>query len=455
MERVARRSAEALASELQAEGAWREACWLLLQAGADHAQSKEWPQARCRLREGARDRPLRRLARGGGAGLGGAWRGGARRQGPRAGGGRLPPRPGAPPEAGGGRRQPRPGPGPGATWRTSRSSVAISPRPRTSGHARSASASERRPTAFRPATASSASARSSSGAETSRGPPPFSRGRSPSVRGWPRGACEHAQALGNLGSVTREQGDLTGAEVLYRRSLDIRERMAPEGAETGTALIHLGRAGPEPRRMGGGRGVHAPRPPHPREARSQESFRHRLPQQSRGGVPGARPARGRGSVLSAVTEAGGAGQSGQPRGGGQPQQPRRRRRRLRPADPGPHAAGARPRPPSPAGPREPGSGPQSRGPGRAGPGAEAIRPRVAASGGGARHPEEAGTGQREGSRVPPRDGPHPARPGTGHAPRGSDGSRPCGPWRASAAVWRIPSRARPPSARATARSSGT
>jgi tetratricopeptide (TPR) repeat protein len=54
------------------------------------------------------------------------------------------------------------------------------------------------------------------------------------------GSLEHAQVLGNLGIVARQQGDLRAADAFHRRGLDIREKIAPEGVETAPALIYLG-----------------------------------------------------------------------------------------------------------------------------------------------------------------------------------------------------------------------
>ena len=174
-----------------------------------------------RLRQGARDRPRRGVARGGGEGLGGARRGRARREGPAAGGGGVPPRAGRSARSWRRAARPRPRHGPGPAGQ--RGFPARQPRRRRgpldalaahpgAGGPRQPS---RRQLPHRPGRDRQPARR------PRRWPPHTSSGRWPSAKALAPGSLEHAQVLGNLGFVRREQGDLAGAEEFYRRSLEI------------------------------------------------------------------------------------------------------------------------------------------------------------------------------------------------------------------------------------------
>ena len=232
--------------------------------------------------------------------------------------------------------------------------------------------------------------------------------------------------------------------------------IAPGGPETGTALIHLGvlaltRGEWEAAEAYMRRALRIHEKHDPRSR-----FVTACLQQPRRNPPGARPVRRGGSLLSTVTEAGRGGQPEQPGGRGEPQQPRRRRRRVRQT-----CGQARALLESALALHRrlaPGSLDMARNLsalGELAAGEKAIRPRLAAGGRGPRPsdgswpraaPRKRSPSTRWAACSAARDGqPRPA----------SDGSWPCAPSRTSAAASPCPSRARPRSGRATARSSAT
>lgn len=230
---------ESLASALQAEGGWREACWVLLQAGAGRAQSKQWPEARSDFDNaraiagvaGSRVVEARAWEAQGAAALSGrdlpqaedAFRNALdlRRK--------L--------VAGGENLAVAMAQGRLASVAFQRGNLAAAEDLWTrSFHIREREA---------PGSLPAGNCLIGLGAIVSkRGDLAAAGGmlqRALAIRETlAPGTVEHAQVLGNLGFVRREQGDLAAAEELYRRSLDVLERLAPEGPETGTALIHLG-----------------------------------------------------------------------------------------------------------------------------------------------------------------------------------------------------------------------
>jgi CHAT domain-containing protein/tetratricopeptide (TPR) repeat protein len=231
--------AEALASALQAEGGWREACWVLLQAGAGRAQSRQWPEAKADFDK------ARAIASAAGSLVveARAWEAeGASALSARD----LPQAEEAFRHALDDRQKLAPGGGNlGVAMAQGRlASVAFQRGNLAAAEdlwTRSLQIREREAPGSLPA----GNCLIGLGAIISkRGDLATAGGmlqRALAIReALAPGTVEHTQVLGNLGFVRREQGDLAGAEELYRKSLDVLERLAPEGPETGTALIHLG-----------------------------------------------------------------------------------------------------------------------------------------------------------------------------------------------------------------------